>query len=131
MTPPTVGPTKLETPNMLAIKPRYFGRRFSGTVCCTTARPPPNTAAAPVPAIARPRMKTMEDGAVALVTEPTSKINKAIMYIHLELKNVYTRPSVGCSAIDGRRNTLPYQPTFSRLPNSRVILGIPFTSGDG
>ena len=48
--------------------------------------PPENNAAAPAPATARPTISMTEFFAAAHMIDPSSKIRRAIMYVHLTLK---------------------------------------------
>lgn len=71
-TPPTVGPRSDETLYTLVTRAIPNGLFFSGTDCPKIARLPQSMPAPPAPAIARPMIRTVELGAAAHVTEPTS-----------------------------------------------------------
>jgi hypothetical protein len=70
-TPPKIGPTMLDTPNMLDNAAIYNGRLRNGTANAMIVIPPENKPAAPDPATARPTMRTFELGATAQMIEPT------------------------------------------------------------
>jgi hypothetical protein len=74
-TPPRIGPTMLDNPNMLPNAPIYKGLLRSGIANAMIVIPPENKPAAPEPAIARPVIKILELEAMAEITEPTVQIS--------------------------------------------------------
>ena len=78
----------------------------------------------PVPEMALPIMKTMDEGALAHIEDPISKVRSAAMYIHLTLYSEYNFPKVDCNDSWVRRYADPYQPTSSKLWKRLVIFGI-------
>jgi hypothetical protein len=55
-------------------KPMYIGLFGSGTISDTTTVAPENIPADPIPAMARPMIKAVDDGAAPHRAEPPSKI---------------------------------------------------------
>lgn len=80
--------------------------------------------AAPTPAIARPTMKTEEDGATAQMRLPSSKIPIASRKVVLREKYLYDFPHVDWKPPVVMKYAEPYQETSARLWNSSVIRGI-------
>jgi len=72
-----------------------MARFRNGTEKPTIVIPPEKSAAAPTPATARPTINMVELRAAAQMIEPSSKMSKAIMYVHFMLKYVYTFPKLG------------------------------------
>lgn len=83
---------------MLEIELLNSPRLCIGTEIAMMVGAPDLKPALPRPATARPIMKTTELGAVAQITEPTSKRRSADKYIHLMRKYLYIFPYVGCMA---------------------------------
>ena len=69
--PPRVGLMQALIPNVDATRPIHIGRFSKGVMKLMAPNAPWMTPAAPTPAIALPRMKTSDRGAVAQRTEPT------------------------------------------------------------
>jgi len=65
--------------------PVYIGRLWRGTALTIITIAPENIPHEPRPAIARPVMKTFEEGAAPQMTEPTSKIAMQVSQITLGL----------------------------------------------
>jgi hypothetical protein len=70
--PPMNGPAIAATPNTADIIPRCIGLRSSGIILLTIRSPPEKMPEAPKPAIARPRIKASEFGAVVQISDPVS-----------------------------------------------------------
>lgn len=70
-TPPKVGSKQVAAPKTLTTRPRYSGRFTNGAMHATIYIAPWNKPAAPMPATARPTIKTGELGATAHSREPT------------------------------------------------------------
>jgi hypothetical protein len=80
------GAITLATANIPMIKPEKAGRRRTGTHWEMMTSEPENNPPPPNPAMARPTMKATEDGAVAQMRDPNSKINSAPKYTHFTVK---------------------------------------------
>jgi len=70
--PPIKGPAIAATPKTADMTPRYAGLRSSGIILLTIRSPPEKIPEAPKPAIARPRIRAVELGAVVHTSEPIS-----------------------------------------------------------
>lgn len=69
-------------PNTAPKKPRYFGRFRSGTKSSIMTDAPTILPAPPRPVIALPIMNAIDDGAVAQISDPISKIATRAMNVH-------------------------------------------------
>lgn len=67
---------------------RNIGLLWRGTVCAIVTRAPVKIPALPNPAMARPIIKTVEDGATPQIKDPTSNTNNADRKTHLTLNNL-------------------------------------------
>ncbi len=65
-----------------------MGRFVIGATCTIAVVAPVNKPADPMPAIARPTTKAVDDGDVAHTSDPTSKTNNAVRKTGLTLKKV-------------------------------------------
>ena len=72
-----------------------LGRMFNGVVCAIMIRQPEKRPAAPIPAMARPTMKTVEDGETAHIKLPISKRARKIRKVHLKERCTKTLPERG------------------------------------
>ena len=86
-------------------------------------RAPVKTPAEPTPATARPTIRTVELGAAAQMTDPTSKKARATRNTHLVLNSAYSLPNINWKAHEGRKYAEPYHPISGRELNSVVIFG--------
>jgi hypothetical protein len=80
-------------------------------------KPPGNVPAEPIPAIARPMIRTMDEGAVAQIKLPISKTMTKARKDHFREKCWKILPARGWNAQLVKRNALPYQPTSPRESN--------------
>jgi hypothetical protein len=71
-TPPNIGPTMLDMPNMLPTAPMNIGLCRNGIENAMIVIPPENSPAAPNPATALPMINTLELFARAHTIEPTT-----------------------------------------------------------
>ena len=79
--------------------------------------------AAPMPAIARPRIKTVDVCARAQMIDPISKMTSAVVNNRRISKNVNSLPKDGCKAIYVIMYPVPYHPISYKAPNPAVIRG--------
>lgn len=86
--------------------------------------PPERTPAQPIPDMALPRIRAIEFGAAAQITEPTSKSPRAARYTQVTLNSAYSLPKVSWKLHIVSVKAEPYQAMSSRELNSAVILGI-------
>jgi hypothetical protein len=70
--------------------------------------------AEPAPEMARPTIKTADDGATADTSEPISKTKKPVRNVYLMENKAYSLPKRGTRAAEGRVKAEPYQPTSLR-----------------
>ena len=76
--PPINGPQSAPTPNSMPTPAKRTGRCASRTECVPTTKAPVRMPALPRPCIARPKIRTSEDGAMAPMRLPTSKVANAV-----------------------------------------------------
>lgn len=81
--PPRRGPVTEATCMNPSRTPVYAGRIEGSIVLAMMVKPPEKMPAAPEPAIARPAMSALLDGAVAHMSEPSSKTKRQARYVHL------------------------------------------------
>lgn len=81
--PPNNGPTTLAIPQTAPIMPVKAGRLANGIDLPTMIRAPEKMPAPPIPAIARPTIRTTELGLAPQIADPISKISTAPEKVHL------------------------------------------------
>lgn len=69
-------------PKTAPAKPWYFGRFFRGTKSVMITLAPTRFPAPPKPVIARPMMRTIDEGAAAHKVEPISKMTTSMKKVH-------------------------------------------------
>jgi hypothetical protein len=133
--PPRIGPTMDDTPNMLARVAKYMGLVFNGAAKPTMVILPENNPAAPMPAMARPMIKSADVGAMAHTTDPTvdvshipnaigsilSKRTKAMTNVDFTLQNVYILPKLGWRDVVVKRYAEPYLDRLASRNNNAII----------
>lgn len=80
---PSRGPTTDAIPNTAPKRPIHFGRDLSGVTLTRRTTAPVIMPAAPIPAIARPKIKAMELGAAPQIALPISKMPMMMRKMYL------------------------------------------------
>lgn len=75
-------------PQTMPKAPKTRGRLWSGMVKEMMTRAPEKMPATPMPAMARPTMRTVLDGATAQMSEPSSKMQTAVRKPHFTCHSV-------------------------------------------
>lgn len=119
-----MGPVMVAMPLTLPIMEKCRARRCRGTLSDRSSKAPGDIPPDPMPAIALPTIRPFEVGVEAHTKDPTSNKAKAIRYVHLVEKKVYTLPKGSVTAQVVKRYALAYQDRSSRELNSSVILGV-------
>ena len=82
-TPPRRGPAMDARPKVAPMNPMYLGLFSSGKRSERMTFPPVLLPALPMPAMARPMMKAVDEGAAAQMMDPISKMKMSVMKTHL------------------------------------------------